>query len=191
MKFNTRAFVYSILGSILFTCSAVFVSCNGKSGKSPFLDKCAAISCAYGGQCTDGVCVCPDGYSGTNCEIVDRDKFIGSWNVTEQGSQSIQTQYALAVEKDADPTIVHIKNLYNYFSSVKATIHHDTLTIPNQNLQGKVVFGVGFIYGDTILGANTMISLRYEVIDTATQHVDDFGYYQDVDNSKPSSWKKH
>lgn len=191
MKFNTRAFLYSILGSLLICTSLLYVSCTGKGGKSPFLDKCAAISCAYGGRCDNGSCVCPDGYGGTNCEIVHRDKFIGSWNVTEDGSQTVQTQYALALEKSGDPTVIYIKNLYNYFSSVRAVIHNDTITIPNQSMQGKVVFGKGFIYGDTILGPNSMISIRYEVIDTVSQLVDDFGYYEEVDGSKPSSWRKN
>lgn len=34
-------------------------------------DKCKDITCSNGGSCSDGTCICPDGYSGTLCEIVD------------------------------------------------------------------------------------------------------------------------
>ncbi len=31
-------------------------------------DKCADITCQHGGTCSDGVCKCPTGYLGANCE---------------------------------------------------------------------------------------------------------------------------
>ena len=34
-------------------------------------DKCKDIICTNGGSCSDGTCICPDGYSGPRCEIVD------------------------------------------------------------------------------------------------------------------------
>ena len=32
------------------------------------VDKCASITCQNGVSCSDGVCKCPTGYSGTHCE---------------------------------------------------------------------------------------------------------------------------
>ena len=37
---------------------------------------------------------------------------------------------------------------------------------------------------------NKVISVRYEVVDTASQVVDDFGYYSDLDHSDLSDWSK-
>jgi hypothetical protein len=35
------------------------------------------------------------------------------------------------------------------------------------------------------------MSLRYEIVDSANNNiVDDFGYYDALDNSKPSNWSK-
>ena len=31
---------------------------------------CSNVTCQNGGTCTDGVCSCPTGYDGTNCELV-------------------------------------------------------------------------------------------------------------------------
>ncbi len=35
----------------------------------PPVDACAGIECGEHGSCSDGVCVCQDGYSGTNCDV--------------------------------------------------------------------------------------------------------------------------
>jgi hypothetical protein len=52
---------------------------------------------------------------------------------------------------------------------------------------GKVVFGKGYILS-VAPGVNNAISMRYEVIDVVSQVVDDFGYYSELDESKPSDW---
>jgi len=31
-------------------------------------DKCSSVSCQNGGTCSNGSCICPSEYSGTNCE---------------------------------------------------------------------------------------------------------------------------
>jgi hypothetical protein len=35
-------------------------------------DPCKDTKCINGGECVEGTCVCPPGYSGTNCEILDK-----------------------------------------------------------------------------------------------------------------------
>lgn len=41
-------------------------------------DPCKDINC-NDGVCLDGTCICDDGFEGTNCDQLEREKFIGSW----------------------------------------------------------------------------------------------------------------
>lgn len=181
MKATLKPIILSsiIILATLFT--VMYTSCKP--------DKCKAIACAYGGTCNEGSCKCLPGYEGSNCETITRNKFVGFWSVKEQGTISPLRQYPLSIENDSAVTGVLIKNLYNFFSGqkVRAYIQGDTLIIPNQQLMGKVVFGKGYILS-VAPGVNNAISMRYEVIDVVSQVVDDFGYYSELDESKPSDW---
>ena len=185
MKTTLRPLLFSALAIIAVFFAVVYSSCNP--------DKCKAISCAYGGTCNDGECKCLPGYEGTNCETITRSKFVGLWSVKEQGTVTPLRQYPLGIENDSAVTVVLIKNLYNYFNGqkIRALVQGDTLIIPNQQLMGKVVFGKGYIHSTTAFGVNSAISMSYEVIDTATQLVDDFGFYSSLDNSNPSEWARN
>ncbi len=176
----------TILTSVLVTISAfisiTYMSCNN--------DKCKTIVCAYGGVCNEGACICPSGYEGTNCETISNLKFLGAWQVFEKGSTTNAANYTISINSTATVTSVSINNVFNYFTlPITAYVSHDTLTIPNQELEGKVIFGVGYIYSSTVYGQYGAINMQYEVIDTATGRVDDFGYYPD-DLSSPSQWNK-
>ena len=188
MKFNARALYLSLIFSLTAFSAVFYVSCR-PSGND---DACQAIACAHGGTCAKGSCICPTGYEGANCEITTRDRFLGGWRVAEKGTVTAYREYQVAIEANStDAAHINLKNLYNYFTlPVQAYVIKDSIFIPNQQLQGKVVFGVGYI--DTVGTSNTanQIVLRYEVVDSATQMVDDFGYYEMLDGSLPSSWAK-
>ena len=184
-----KATLKPILLSSILTLSAfvavIYSSCQP--------DKCKAISCAYGGVCDNGVCKCLPGYEGTNCETITRSKFIGSYQVHETGTITLERQYPLAIEPDADINYVKIKNIYNYFiaPSVRALVQGDTITIPNQQLLGKVIFGKGYITSANGYGTGSVITMRYEVVDSVNNLiVDDFGYYANIYNSSASLWTK-
>jgi hypothetical protein len=51
-----------IIGSCMFL---LLESCNKDE---EILDPCANVTCQNGGDCNDGSCDCPEGFSGVNCE---------------------------------------------------------------------------------------------------------------------------
>ena len=174
--------VIALIACTVFA-TIIYSSCNR--------DQCKTIVCANQGVCNGGACTCPAGYEGTNCETVSRDKFLGNWSVFEKGSVTQAAQYPVSIQAGFNITDVVITNFYNYFTvPVNATVNNDTLFIPNQQYQGKVLFGVGTISSNTTYGQYGSITMEYEIVDTATQVVNDFGYNSIVDHSLPSSWNK-
>jgi len=75
---------------------------------------------------------------------------------------------------------------------VLANISGTNIVIPNQELDGKIVFGTGYIYSNSNVSYDqyAAISMAYEVVDTTTGQVDDYGYYSNLDGSNPSAWNK-
>ena len=79
----------------------------------------------------------------------------------------------------------------NYFFNgyVHGYISGDSIYIPTQQLQGKIVVGYGYIHSDPNLGKDGAITMRYQVTDTFSHTVDDFGY-NPADGTSPSQWIK-
>ncbi len=183
MRIPLKSILLSTIATVSVFAGVVYTSCNR--------DKCKTITCAHGGVCNDGNCTCRSGYEGPSCETVTRNKFLGNWRVFEKGSITLGSQYAISIEATTNITDVVIKNFYNYFKTpVKATVIGDSLFIPNQQYEGKVLFGVGKMSSATSYGQYGYIEMRYQIIDTATQKVNDFGYNPAVTNSDPSQWNK-
>ena len=183
MKARLKTITTTTLLSFSVFAAIVLPSCNR--------DQCKSIVCAYGGVCNNGSCTCPSGYEGTNCETISRNKFLGNWSVFEKGSITEAAQYPISISEGDKITDVLITNFYNYFTGpVLGSIIHDTLFIPNQQYQGKVLFGVGYVYTSVTYGQNGAINMAYEIVDTATQAVNDFGYNSILDHSDASSWNK-
>jgi hypothetical protein len=182
MKSSLKTILLSACATVATFVSMMYVSCSQ--------DKCKSVVCANNGVCSNGACICVAGYEGPNCETVARSKWIGNWTVNEKGSTTAAAQYTASIEEGANITDVSIVNFYNFFQTpIKGYIANDTLYIPNQQLQGHVVFGKGYLYTTTTYGQYGAISLIYEVVDTATNIPDDFGYYS-LDGSLPSTWTR-
>ncbi len=183
MNTPLKKIFFSAIATLSALFSLTYVSCNR--------DKCKTVICAYDGVCNQGSCICKSGYEGPNCETLARQKFTGNWTVFEKGSTTNAAQYPVTIAPSGTaPTDVVINNFYNYFETpIKAYVQGDSIFIPNQQYEGKVVFGVGYIYSNVTYGQFASISMSYEVIDTATQRVVDFGVYA-PDLSNPSAWNK-
>lgn len=182
MNAPLKTLLVSAMSVVSVVAAITYSSCNR--------DQCKSIVCANKGVCSGGKCTCPSGYEGSNCETVSRTKFLGNWHVFEKGSVTNAAQYPISIEPTTQVTDVVIRNFYNYFRTpILGKVYGDTLYIPNQQYEGKVVFGIGYIYSNVTYGQYGSIVMRYEVIDTATQLVNDFGYYA-ADGSDPSMWNK-
>ena len=172
----------AIVAIAAFT-AVTYSSCNN--------DKCKAIVCAYNGVCNDGVCTCPSGYEGPQCEKIMRDKFLGIYSVLEKGTTSQTAQYTVSVEPGAEITDIRIKNFRNIFiEEVNAYIKSDTVIIPQQTIDERwEVDGIGIIDSDKYYGANGRLTLRYRVRDMDLPEntpADDFG----MSSGEPSIWNK-
>ena len=108
-----------LLFSLLLVCASLIgTSCNR--------DKCKTVVCANNSTCNDGLCTCPAGYEGTNCESMTRDNFKGNWWVFEKGNSSLGAQYQINIHDGLVPQDVLIDNFNNYFtySEYYITIDH-------------------------------------------------------------------
>lgn len=171
MKARFKTFLLSTLGFSALGAAVVTSSCNN--------EPCDAIVCAAGGVCNDGDCLCASGYEGNQCETETREKFKGIWYVTENGTLSEIAQYTISVEAATDETKtteLTITNFRNSFTRpVNAYVKADTLYIPQQNINGQTVQGVGGISDDPTYGIHGILRLRYSVTNNATNVTDDFG----------------
>ena len=178
MKARFKTIILSALGALSAFTAVTVSSCNE--------DKCKAIVCAFGGVCTDGQCLCPSGYEGNQCETVTRQRYMGVWNVTEDGTYTNATQYTISVEPGPNISELRIKNFRNKFAEeVQAFVKGDTITIPNQIVNTHTVRGFGYIVDDKFYGTNGKIIIRY-LVRSQEGIVDDFG----VDGGEASLWNK-
>lgn len=178
MKARLKIVMLSALGAMAAFSAVTISSCKE--------DKCKAIVCAYGGVCSDGQCLCQSGYEGPQCATITRERYIGVWHVTEDGSYSNATQYTVAVERGANITELRIKNFRNSFSEdVQAYVKGDSISIPDQVVNNLTVRGFGYMVDDKYYGVNGKIVLRY-LVRYPNGIVDDYG----VDGGDASLWNK-
>lgn len=183
MNSSIKAIFVSAITTLSVFSGIFYLSCNR--------DKCATVVCSNRGVCNGGRCTCPSGWEGPRCETETRKKFTGNWSVFEKGSASLAKQYPITIENGESITYVSIKNFYNFFTKpIRAYVDGNRLIIPNQHLQGKIIFGEGTIYSNVTYGQYGGITMRYLVQDSITQTKDDFGYESVYNFSDPSQWNK-
>ena len=80
-----------------------------------------------GGYCVSNVCVCPDPYSGDNCDTLcllgtegygcqklSRDRFLGTWTCTSTDQSVTSKTYLISFfSVDTNPLIMHMNNFDN------------------------------------------------------------------------------
>ncbi len=107
---------------ILLLSAFLLVSCS---------DECDDVNCQNGGTCDDGVCQCPDGYIGDECQTEDRAKFLGVYNVSES-CDSGNANYQMTVS----PSNSGIRTVLLVFqeASLTANVNGNSINMPNQTV---------------------------------------------------------
>lgn len=139
----------------------VFTSCG---------DPCKDVTCANSGVCNDGDCTCTTGYEGKLCDTLSNAKFLGTYSVVEDCSNSAADSYASTISAGTAANQIKISNFYNsYAAPIIATVSKNTLTIARQEPDGDKYFVVG---SGTVSGK--VITLKYVVTnETATPIISD------------------
>jgi len=121
-------------------------------------DPCAGIICLQGG-CLEGVCACNPGYEGLNCELEERQKFLGLW---EAGDICLGGSHVYEVEIFRGNGIqdLLLAGLYQRSDTVNAKVEGINLTVDLQAFGIWTIQGNGTI--DTMANPVT-ISLDYEI----------------------------
>ena len=177
----------SPLRTILVSASLALFGFTAVTYTSCTEDKCKGISCAYGGTCNEGICTCPAGYEGPQCETINRVRYTGDWYVNEDGTQANAAQYTVSVEPNGDITHIKFTNFYNHLlQNVDASVLGDTLTIPQQTINNFTVEGWGVIMDDPYYGEHGRINMYYYVTDNNTGVTDRYG----IGGGSPSKWNK-
>jgi hypothetical protein len=158
-------------------------------------DPCKITTCAFGGVCADGLCKCQVGYEGLHCETIMRDKFIGIWNVNEDGTLSSQSQYAAEIKAGDFINQVKILNVQNAMpfkvSPVIGSVKNDTITIANQTFaDGSKIEGWGYIKGTNSLTQHYYQHATLQFYYVITNPIGQKNKYGYPDEGVPSIWSK-
>lgn len=101
-------------------------------------DPCLEIDCGEFGTCVEGECVCEEGYEGDFCDEVMRDKFLGTYNASDDCPDISDSTYTVVFLEGTDTTDIYsleIDGIWQYFT-VTASINEegDEITIPEQEV---------------------------------------------------------
>lgn len=145
-------------------------------------DPCKDVVCGDHGTCEEGLCICETGYEQNTdglCNTEVRAKFLGTWTVSEDCTQSAPSSYTTSVTISSGAILeVKITNMWGAFANqVTATVSGSTITIARQapDSDSYYIEGSGTISGSTI-------TMNY----TVTDETDTSNIITDVCSS--SSW---
>ncbi|MBN8671717.1 MAG: calcium-binding EGF-like domain-containing protein [Chitinophagales bacterium] len=127
---SIRNVALSALLTIGAFSAITYTSCNK--------DECKDVVCKNGGTCAAGVCSCPTGYEGTNCETVSRDKFVGNWSGSDACTSGTYT-IALSVAKSTNDINALVNNPGGFGGTVQITgtvTGKNTLSFTNASVGG-------------------------------------------------------
>jgi hypothetical protein len=139
------------------TLMTTLTSCNP--------DPCKDVVCGKGTcDAISGLCVCPSGFEGKNCEILSRNKFVGTYNCTDNCTTGSGT-YLNTITASSDSIKINFSNMsglsqaLGVATSCYATCNGNNFTIPSQAVVGTTatsIQGSGSISGNIITTTYTV-----------------------------------
>ena len=157
---SLRYFLGAMLVVAIACCSLMYTSCK---------NKCGNTTCQNGGSCSNNVCVCPTGYSGSACDHGWSDAAIGTYTCTRASCSpavSGASTWQSSITKDATNGgfTVDISNFNNSNTSVIASIDSATSgTTQRISIAGAGTAGTGTNASGTLTIVNsvTTVSLHF------------------------------
>ena len=143
-------------------------------------DPCEAVACQNGGTCQEGVCNCPEGFEGDNCEVFDGLQFLGTYSGNYAGCFDVPAEHRVIIEQvPGEAAKIRLYNLGDYACPggelvVEAEIASNQVTIPEQNVDcGVITYTIrgegAFEAGKISLGfSNTYDAGGFEQVDSCT-----------------------
>ena len=168
-----------ICGTISFVtlifCLVLFISCN--KGKTKYNDStlvrpCDNVICLNGGTCNDGLCNCPQGFEGNQCQTRWSKRFIGNYTCDDNCDTSAAGFYEAVVSEDIDFGYkIKLSNVGVVCSGamLNAIINPEktSFMIPMQNTCGdQYLSGYGNLNGGNI---NIFLTARDTILHTSKQ----------------------
>ena len=164
--------ILSTASLVFLTFSIILFSACDK-GKTKYNDStltrpCDNVICLNGGACNDGLCYCPQGFEGSQCQTRWSDKFVGNYIVDDACDTSSQ-YYNAAISPD--PNYAYKLKLYNIGlfcpgAIIDATINPEktSFNIPTQKTCGDLyISGYGNLSGNFV---NIYFTTRDTVLHT-------------------------
>lgn len=156
---NIALSIFLTLGA--FTAVTI-TSCNK--------DECKDVVCNNGGTCIAGVCSCPTGYEGVNCDTRTRDRFVGSWtgqDVCGSGTYTISLTVGASTSSDI---VALVSNPGGFGTGVTITgtvTGPNTLQFTNANVGGGRTLTGTMTFSGTSSSTNpNNMSFQYTVTPT-------------------------
>lgn len=106
MKFWRQILVTASLFTAIIS-AAVLTSCEKNS--------CDGVTCLNGGSCGSGVCTCPAGYEGAQCEFKSIDRFLGiygGYTTCNNGAHIIDTVTIVPANRGPLTVDVYLESIY-------------------------------------------------------------------------------
>jgi hypothetical protein len=131
----------------LLSCGFIFTmhSCSNSG---------CTINCQNGGTCYNGLCQCPTGYEGANCQTLSRQKFISSYYGSDScGHLDTNDKYyyvylVATPGSNVQMTLLHLANNGN--DSALCTVTDSTSFSFAGSNYGTSFRGTGKLIGDTL-----------------------------------------
>ncbi len=152
-------------------------------------DPCKDVACGDNGVCLEGTCICDDGYDGSDCNIVIRSLFLGTYNVEEicDGVPNFTDNYVSKITESSQGTgFINVDNIYNFptffpsvqpedataLASVSVSGDEYVLLIESQTFTSAILADFE-VAGSGIYNPSTSeITLTYSITDTSLDPVD-------------------